>query len=239
MYKIYKLIDPNTKQLKYIGRTEQDLYLRLIGHLHEVYTGRNRVFNAKNMWIETLIKNFEVPIIELIEVTEDTSREKYWINKLSPEYNLVFGKKDKYEKYFSDMKSKTVYQYDLKGNFIKEWKSATEVEAQLNIHHANICACIGNRRKHAGGYLWRNFKTDTIPSYRKNLSVKPVHMYDMEGNYIKSYSSARNSEVDGFSYKQVSNCCTGKHKSHKNFKFSFVKNSRYSPILEETLDELV
>ena len=53
--------------------------------------------------------------------------------------------------------SKTVLQYDLQGNLIKEWESTMEVERQLKIDNANISACC--RRKYgyktAGGYIWR------------------------------------------------------------------------------------
>lgn len=37
--------------------------------------------------------------------------------------------------------SKAVIQYDLDGNFIKEWVSLKEIERQLNYKTGNISAC--------------------------------------------------------------------------------------------------
>jgi len=53
--------------------------------------------------------------------------------------------------------TKPVLQYDLKGNFIKEWISATEVERQLGICQSNICqSALGNPwYKQTGGYIWK------------------------------------------------------------------------------------
>ena len=54
---------------------------------------------------------------------------------------------------------KVVLQYDLENNFIKEWKSACEVQRCLKISQANISACCLGKRKTTGKYIWR-FKED-------------------------------------------------------------------------------
>ena len=51
--------------------------------------------------------------------------------------------------------SKITLQYDLKGNFIKEWASSSEAGRQLNIILSSICECCNNNRKTAGGFIWR------------------------------------------------------------------------------------
>ena len=43
-----------------------------------------------------------------------------------------------------------VFQYDLQGNFIKEWDSIKEIEQQLNIRHSSIWACCNGKYKTAG-----------------------------------------------------------------------------------------
>ena len=52
-------------------------------------------------------------------------------------------------------RGKKVLQYDLKGNFIKEWISATEVERQTGISRGNIGAVCNGKRKTAGNFIWR------------------------------------------------------------------------------------
>ena len=52
--------------------------------------------------------------------------------------------------------SKPVLKYDLKGNFIKEYKSLMEAYRDSNIKSAsNITMCCYGKYKQAGGYVWR------------------------------------------------------------------------------------
>ena len=50
---------------------------------------------------------------------------------------------------------KKILQYDLEGNFIKEWKSGSEAGRQLNIGQSNISACCRGLRKQANGFVWK------------------------------------------------------------------------------------
>jgi hypothetical protein len=48
-----------------------------------------------------------------------------------------------------------VLQYDLKGNFIKEWSSQIEVTKFLNKTGDGIGACCRGKQKKAYGYIWK------------------------------------------------------------------------------------
>jgi hypothetical protein len=48
-----------------------------------------------------------------------------------------------------------VIQYDLQGNFIKEWESQTEATKSLNKTGDGIGACCRGRQKNAYGYIWK------------------------------------------------------------------------------------
>ena len=50
---------------------------------------------------------------------------------------------------------KGILQYDLKGNFIKSWEKAIDIENELKISRKNILKVAKGERKHAGGYKWR------------------------------------------------------------------------------------
>lgn len=54
--------------------------------------------------------------------------------------------------------SKSVLQYDLQGNFIKEWKSQSEAQKELNMSGGSISIAIKNKWAN-GGFIWR-FKTN-------------------------------------------------------------------------------
>ena len=52
-------------------------------------------------------------------------------------------------------KYKKVNQYDLQGNFIKQWGSMKEIEKELNICWQNVSMCCRGVRKKAYSYIWR------------------------------------------------------------------------------------
>ena len=74
MLKIYKIID-NTNGNIYIGKTKETLNQRLSKHKHDFKRGKKR---GKNCSSCIIIKNGDYDI-ELIEETDDDSRERFWI----------------------------------------------------------------------------------------------------------------------------------------------------------------
>jgi hypothetical protein len=54
-------------------------------------------------------------------------------------------------------KSKPVLQYDLKGNFIKEWPSAKSAELEFNpkSHRDNISSCCRKEQKTSYNFIWK------------------------------------------------------------------------------------
>lgn len=223
---IYLLRDPNTKEVKYIGKTKKELVKRLVGHLHAIYSSRTKQFLCKDTWILNLLKNNQIPLIELIEeVSEDisSSREKYWVEfyeKKNHIFNIAFSSVNIIER--TDLRV-VVFQYSIDGLFLKKWDCIYDVEKELNIPSGNIVKSCKGDRKLGGKYMWRYYKVDKLNAYSKDVARKSVYSYDFEGNFVKEYASARDTESDGFSYKNVSQCCTGEKKSHKLHQWSFDK----------------
>ena len=52
-------------------------------------------------------------------------------------------------------KIKKIKQYNLEGNFIKEWDCAMDIQKELNILQANVRKVCNRQRKTAGGFIWR------------------------------------------------------------------------------------
>lgn len=73
---IYGLSNPYTFELRYVGKTEQKLSVRLQQHLQPAYLRTN---THKNAWIKSLLKNGIKPEIFEIETTEDFDAEEFWI----------------------------------------------------------------------------------------------------------------------------------------------------------------
>ena len=70
------------------------------------------------------------------------------IRKKLEEYNLLEDFKTKF-----DFRVKPVLQYDIHGNFIKEWSSVIDAKKTLKIYSIEKCANF--KRKSAGGFIWR------------------------------------------------------------------------------------
>ena len=56
--------------------------------------------------------------------------------------------------------SKPILQYSKSGEFIREWKSAVEVKRVLGINNSHIIQCCKDKRKSAGGFIWRYKEKD-------------------------------------------------------------------------------
>ena len=63
--------------------------------------------------------------------------------------------KEAVAKYARENYSKEVLQYDLNGNFIKEWNSMHDVWRELGIRPSYICRCCKGLRNHTYGYIWK------------------------------------------------------------------------------------
>ena len=50
---------------------------------------------------------------------------------------------------------KKVNQFDLQGNFIKQWNSTREIERTLKISHSVISKCCREKQKTSHGYIWK------------------------------------------------------------------------------------
>lgn len=50
---------------------------------------------------------------------------------------------------------KSILQYDIHGNFIKEWPSLIQASKTLNINSRSIGNCLNNISKTAGGFTWK------------------------------------------------------------------------------------
>ena len=50
---------------------------------------------------------------------------------------------------------KTLLQYDLNNNFIKEWNGLNECAKSLNVSASHISQCCNNKRNKAYNYIWK------------------------------------------------------------------------------------
>lgn len=68
------------------------------------------------------------------------------------EYGKIYVKKEQKQR---SNKERPIIQYDLDGNFIKEWKSAKECNDFTGIQRSKISNVCKGKRKQTGGYIFR------------------------------------------------------------------------------------
>ena len=109
------------------------------------------------------------------------------------------------KKLMIDKISISVLQYDIKGAFIKEWKSISEASKTLNIDTSAITKCCKGvkNRKAVGGFVWRYKDTSKWfnPEYtcytgvselnrlQRERKKKPVTQMSLNGDIIKEWAS--------------------------------------------------
>lgn len=94
--------------------------------------------------------------------------------------------------------SKKVNQYDLHGNLLKVWNSASEAALNLGLNNASISKCCKGNILTYYGYIWQYEVDDEIEERIEILSSKAktgknkktIFCKDKEGHFIKEYESA-------------------------------------------------
>jgi len=64
-------------------------------------------------------------------------------------------KSEEWIKNNAEGRKKPILQYTLDGEFIREWKSAKDVENKLGLDRKNISANLRKKTKYAYGYIWK------------------------------------------------------------------------------------
>lgn len=125
----------------------------------------------------------------------------------------------------SERFSKAILQYDLKGNFVKEWKSAAEASKELNIDSSYIRKCIKNN-KIGCNFIWKEYSDNyplqiDITSKVKNIGAlkgTKVLQCDLEGNLINTFDSPIDVQNKlGYPRGNVSKACRGVLKTYKGY----------------------
>jgi len=159
--------------------------------------------------------NFSFEIIEECLPEQLDEREQYWINfyhsyiqdpLCQGGYNMTPGGDGGQGSLFK----KPVYQYDLMGNFIQEFESASEAARQLNLFKSNLTAACRGETSQCGGFQWK-YKNDNKEI--KMIAIKNgklVAQYDKNMNLIKIYLSAIEAAKEtGIGVGSIRNCCNG------------------------------
>ena len=88
----------------------------------------------------------------------------------------------------SAARSKKIKQYDINGNFIREYKSIMESERETGVSNSNITGCCKGKYNSMQGYIFR-YSDDNRPVKPYRGKRRRVCQYTTDGEYVRTYSS--------------------------------------------------
>ena len=226
---IYALLDPRDNEVRYIGKTINPKR-RLSEHLAD----SKREYNYRAMWIKSLLKENLNPLIKFLKICPLSDFVKYETEyiKLYKNGKLTnsdetgqgsIGRRQEILDKQSEKMGRVVYQYDLDGNFIQEFRSVRFAADCLSLSHSNISRSCNGKSKHAGGFVFRYEKVIVEKIDNPNAIKKSVVELDELGNEIKKWYSimdcSRDTKIDN---SNISRVCNGIRKSIKGRYFKFI-----------------
>jgi len=211
MTKIYKLLDPDTKEVRYVGKTVQTLKKRLSGHITRSKYNRSAHVSC---WIHSLIQNGKKPIIELIEECENwVKREQYYIAKFPNLCNHSIGGESGMLGYIPTQEHRDKIANKLKGK-----KRPDNVRKKISEGHKGKIISQKTRDKLRKINLGK--KEDI--NIRLKKAKSPVLQFNLDGSFVKEWGSlGLIQETTGFLKSNISSCCHGRLKTAYNYKWSF------------------
>lgn len=127
---------------------------------------------------------------------------------------------------FKSGRTRAVIQYNLNGEQMATFESATEAARQTGGSQSKITMCCRRQRDSANDYQWRYYDDiqDVQKIEKKFITGKKVAQCDEEGNILKIYSSFREAAraVNGTS-SAISRVCSGTNIRHKGYKWKLVE----------------
>lgn len=108
--------------------------------------------------------------------------------------------------------NKHIFQYSLKGSFIKEWNSIKEITDYYKVNKDRIRMAINDKRSFENSY-WSEIKYETLDTtqYRSSAGA-PIRQYTTDGIYLKTFKTAREAgnalDIDP---KKITNAIYGKY----------------------------
>lgn len=246
---IYKYTSPSGKI--YVGQTTREKSRRVeFLNIDRPYSG-DKINNARSKYG---VLNFEYEIIFKVESLIESEvkeilneKEKQYIKLFDSFYNGYNGDEGgnsanyirseesciklskSVTEYYQTHKSsvaKPILQFDLNGNFIDEWESASDAAKVLNKEGCTITTVCSGKRNQAHGFIWK-YKSDfeSIPikieiQNKKGTSL-PIYQYSLDDEFIQQWDNLTiAAESLGYSLGNFSTYCNGRNEHcYKGYKY--------------------
>jgi group I intron endonuclease len=201
---IYALIDPNTDQIRYVGKTKHCPKKRLQAHLYE----KSKTYKCN--WIKSL--NGKIPELLILDIVSEDNWifwEQYWISQCKcwgfQLTNATIGGEGGSGLKYSEERKKQISNSN-KGRIVSE-------ETRLKIS-------IGNKGKQKSEKHCRNLSIShkgKAPKTNKRFCRKIIQLDD-NFNFIKEWNSLKEAATFyNVNQSSISHCCAGRKAKIKGF----------------------
>ena len=180
-------------------------------------------------------ENFKRTIIKTFPDTEEGKKQAYELEailvnptllKSKSVYNTAIGGK---ESYTEDL-CKTVYMYDLNGNYLRSFKSARDAASYIQpdnqdsarVSIKNKCLGLSNS---SFGYFWSYSKKFTY----NNNCIREIAQYTLNGKFLRTFKSITEAEV-ALSLNSIHQAIVNKGSSG-GFQWRYYENDQDIPTL--------
>jgi group I intron endonuclease len=219
----------------YIG-SSMNIKKRWAEHKSDLIKNKHHSRTLQKSYNKHGLENFIFEVLEFVKHKnhkELFSLEQKYLDKYKPYerhvgYNIskssmgpVGVKREDLKNFNIQNKSKKVYQYDLNGNFIKEWSSVAEVSLFYKVNKSNISKnCLGKTKK-SFGYVW-SYDCKNFISVSESKKKKKVLQYSLEDTFLKEWCSlAEASKHLNIPISKISLVCSNKRKTTGGFKWKY------------------
>lgn len=178
---------------------------------------------SKRGWIDDILKQSE---------RFGNAKQRYWTEERIHEKALMYSSRSEFSKR-EPVASMRAYQMGIMDKVCAHMKKIIKptgftvdiIRCEIE-KYETLTDFIANNQRMFEWLMRHKVKLTDIsdkPYKRPKGNPKAVHQFTLDGVYVRSYNNARETAEYGFNYKNVSDVCTGKKKSHKGYVFRFEK----------------
>ena len=192
IYRIKNLINNKI----YIGSTK-NIKARWAKHKTLLKHNKHQNIHLQKSWNKYGESAFIFEIIEECEIDNLLNREQFFIDSLDPEYNQtkITGKVEMTPERRSKLSkaiikaykegrlkytTKIIYQYDLKGNYLRSFKSLKQAVELTGVDLSHLSEALNGKMNVVGGYVWKFYKVNKLNVWfnrmGKSLTKEPYKL---------------------------------------------------------------
>lgn len=223
---IYTLSHPTTKEIVYVGKTIAPLSQRLSGHIIDSRRHNRKICT----WIRKLTRQGLIPLIEELDICpeeQSSEMEKFYIQIFKSWNFMLKNHTDGGEGisgFSPSQETRKLKSQQTKGENNPFYGKKHTDEVKKRISRANKNRKMGSEfSEKRREYMKNNPLSKETRSKIAEANKIPIVQLDMNLNYITTHKSTADAciFIPGASDSHICNCCKGKRKSHKGFKWMY------------------